>query len=80
MNLVTIYGSTADEEGKLAIAKARIAAKRALELDPDLPDAHSAQGSILSNVDRDFTAALAEQRRAHEIGPQIPAVMPTANR
>ena len=79
VNLAAIYGSTADEEGKEAIAKARFAAKRALELDPNLPEAHSAQGSILSNVDFNFTAAEAEQRRAFELAPQSPVVMPLAN-
>ncbi len=79
VNLATVYGSTADEEGKEAIAKARVAAKRALELDPNLPEAHSAQGSILSNADLDFTAAEAEQRRAFELAPQSPVVMPLAN-
>ncbi len=79
VNLATIYGSIADQEGQEAIAKARVSAKRALELDPDLPEAHSAQGSILSNADLDFSAAEAEQRRAFELAPQSTVVMTLAN-
>jgi len=41
-NLATVYSSSA-KEGQEAIAKARASAKRALELDPNLADAHSAQ-------------------------------------
>ena len=79
VNLATVYGSTTDQEGQDAIAKGRVSAKRALELDPNLPEAHSAQGSILSNVDLNLTAAEAEQRRAFELAPQSPVVMTLAN-
>src|SRR5215831_4762698 len=57
-------------EGQEAIAKARAAAKRALELDPNLADAHVAQGGILRNVDLNLGAAEAELRRALELAPQ----------
>ena len=41
------YGSIAPKEVGRAIAKARAAAKRSLELDPNLAEAHVAQGVIL---------------------------------
>ena len=75
VNLATNYGSIATKEGQEAIAKARASAKRALELDPNLADAHSAQGVILRNIDFNFVAAEAEYRRAFELAPQNPGVM-----
>ena len=71
------YGSVASKEGQDAIARARATAQRALELDPNLADAHSAQGAILRLVDFNYGAAEAEYRRALELAPQHPAV--TAN-
>ena len=52
------------------IATARAMAKRALELDPNLADAHRAQGVILLNIDSNFVEAEAEFRRALELAPQ----------
>ncbi len=63
----------ADREGLLA--KARSSADKALELDPNLGLAHSAEANILLNIDFDFTAAEAEYRRALELAPQNPAVL-----
>ena len=77
MNLATNYAGLATKEREEAIAKARASAKRALELDPNLADAHSAQSEILNLVDFNFAAAEAEYRRALELAPQNPAV--TAN-
>jgi serine/threonine-protein kinase len=77
VNLPANYGSVTTKEGQEAIAKARASAKSALELDPNLADAHSAQGGILRVVDFNFGAAEAELRRAIELAPQNPAV--TAN-
>jgi serine/threonine-protein kinase len=68
----TNYGSIATKEGQEAIAKARASAKRALELDPNLADAHIAQGLVLSRVDFNFASAEAEFRRAVELAPQNP--------
>jgi TolB-like protein/Tfp pilus assembly protein PilF len=62
------------KEGQEAIAKARASAKSALALDPNLADAHSAQGRIFENVDFNFAGAEAEYRRAVELAPQNPAV------
>ncbi len=55
------------------IAKARASAKSALDLDPNLADAHLAQGMILEDFDFNFAAAEAEFRRALELAPQNPA-------
>ena len=77
VSLAGSYGSVASKEGQDAITKARAAAQRALELDPNLADAHSAQGAILRLVDFNYGAAEAEYRRALELAPQHPAV--TAN-
>ena len=51
-------------------SKARASAKRALELDPNLADAHSAQGVILRDFDFNFADAEAEYRRSVELAPQ----------
>jgi TolB-like protein/Tfp pilus assembly protein PilF len=61
------------KEGQEAIAKARASAKSALALDPNLADAHSAQGRILELVDFNLAAGEAEYRRALELAPQDPA-------
>jgi TolB-like protein/Flp pilus assembly protein TadD len=69
-SLVNNYVSIATKEGQEAIAKARASAKRALALDPNLADAHLAQGVVLMNNDFNFAAAEAEYRRALELAPQ----------
>jgi tetratricopeptide (TPR) repeat protein len=74
LNLVTTYAGLATKEREEAIAKARASAKRALELDPNLADAHSAQGRIMELVDFNFTAAESEYRRAFALAPQNAAV------
>ena len=74
LNLANNYsGSIAPKEGQEAIAKARASAKSALNLDPNLAEAHSAQGRILEIVDFNFAAAEAEYRRALELAPQNPS-------
>ena len=60
LNLADDYGRIATKERQEAIAKARASAKRALELDPNLAEAHSAQGVILNRVDFNFGGAEAE--------------------
>jgi TolB-like protein len=70
LNLATNYAGLATKEREEAIAKARASAKRALELDPNLADAHLAQGGILELVDFNFAAAESEYRRAFELSPQ----------
>src|SRR5256714_8872791 len=70
INLAITYAGLATKEKEDLIAKARASAKRALELDPNLADAHSAQGTIFENVDFSFGSAEAEYRRALELAPQ----------
>jgi TolB-like protein/Flp pilus assembly protein TadD len=75
INLATQYGSIATKEGQPVLAKASASAKRALELDPNLADAHSAQGLVLMDFDFNFAGAEAELRRALELAPQNPSVI-----
>ena len=49
--------------------RAKAAAVRALELDPDLAEAHVALGTVLENYDWNFTAAESEYKRALELNP-----------
>jgi TolB-like protein/Flp pilus assembly protein TadD len=74
-NLANVYAGIATKEGQEAIAKARAAAKSALDLDPNLAEAHLAQGVVLMNLDLNLVAAEAELRRALELAPQNPAVI-----
>jgi TolB-like protein/Flp pilus assembly protein TadD len=74
LNRAINFNPPAKEKEEL-IAKARAAAKRALELDPNLAEAHSAQGSILENLDFNFGAAESERRRAFELASQNAGVM-----
>jgi TolB-like protein len=74
-NLSSSYpGRVAPREVEELIATARASAKRALELDPNLADAHLAQGMILRDIDRNFVEAEAEFRRALELAPQDASV------
>jgi len=73
--LGTSYGSIAAKEREEAIAKARLAAKRSLELDLNLAAAHRAQAKILMDLDFNFPGAEAELRRARELAPQDARVM-----
>jgi len=52
-----------------AMLKAKLAAKKALELDPDLPEAHVALGLILQNFDYDYTSGEREFKRSIELSP-----------
>src|SRR5437588_4232674 len=56
-NLATNYAGLATKEREEAIVKAHASAKRAVELDPNLADAHRAQGVILQVLDFNFAAA-----------------------
>ena len=51
------------------IAKARIAALRALQIDPDLPEAHTALALIVETYDWDWQTAEKEFRRAIALNP-----------
>jgi TolB-like protein/Flp pilus assembly protein TadD len=79
-NLATAYAPLPTQEREEMIAKARASAKRALELDPNLADAHSAQGAILINLELNFADAEAEYRRSVELAPQnVSTTMNLAN-
>ena len=67
----TASGGLPPEERKALIAKGRDYAERALELDPNLAEAHRAKAVILNNVDLNLAAAEAEYRRALELAPQM---------
>jgi serine/threonine-protein kinase len=74
------YGGIAVHETEEATAAARASARSALELDPNLPEAHSAQGTVLLDFDFDLVAAEAEYRRAFGLEPQnAPAVASLAS-
>jgi TolB-like protein/DNA-binding winged helix-turn-helix (wHTH) protein/Flp pilus assembly protein TadD len=51
------------------MVKARAAALKALELDPNLPEAHTALAVIVQNYDRDWQTAGNEFRRAIALNP-----------
>jgi Tfp pilus assembly protein PilF len=55
----------------LGVPKALSAARRAIELDPDLPQAHFSLGEIYLDHKRDFAASLAELERARELNDQL---------
>jgi len=74
VNLATSLGGVAAKEQQEMIAKARASAKSALAVDPNLAEAHLAQGVVLRQFDFNFGAAEAEYRRALELAPQDPAV------
>ena len=57
------------EPNKEAMPKARRAAKRALELDPDSAEAHTSMALITQNFDWDWKKAEQEYRRAIELNP-----------
>jgi TolB-like protein len=52
-----------------AMPKAESAARKALELDPDVSEAHTALGWVLSNFYFDYAAGEREFKRAIELGP-----------
>jgi serine/threonine-protein kinase len=68
-------GSIATKEQQEAIAKARASAKSALALDPNLAEAHSAQGAIRDFLDFNLAEAEAEYRHAVELAPQNASMM-----
>jgi TolB-like protein/Flp pilus assembly protein TadD len=54
---------------KDSFAEARLAAKRALEIDPSLAEAHSAYGVVLAAYDWNWSEAEQEHKRAIELAP-----------
>ena len=61
--------SCAGAAGRSRASKARAAVARALELDPDLAEAHAALGSVLFYFEWDWAGAEAEFRRALALNP-----------
>lgn len=64
--LLTAYSSA---PGALYMAPARAAAARALQLDPNLAEAHTAMALVVENYDWDWDHAEREYRRAIELNP-----------
>ncbi|MBI4545973.1 MAG: tetratricopeptide repeat protein [Gemmatimonadetes bacterium] len=64
--LLSYYGHLAPRAG---YEQARAAARRALELDPDVAEAHASLGLIALNYDWDWDSAEREFRRALELNP-----------
>jgi eukaryotic-like serine/threonine-protein kinase len=64
------YGSYIAPED--SFPRARAAAKRALELDPTLAEAHASLGFVRMYYDWDFTKAETEYKRAFELNPNYP--------
>jgi len=60
------YGSV---DPNVAYPKARVAALRALEIDPNLAEGHEVLATILKNYDWNWTGAEKEYRRAIELNP-----------
>jgi tetratricopeptide (TPR) repeat protein len=52
-----------------AMPKAREAARRAIELDDQIPDGHAALGIVLAQYDRDWAAAETELKKAIGLNP-----------
>jgi len=53
------------------VPKAKAAAQRALELDPELPEAHTVAAMIAATYDWDWTKAESEFKRALELDPNL---------
>jgi tetratricopeptide (TPR) repeat protein len=64
--LLSIFGAASPRD---SIPQARAAAKKALELDNTLAEAHASSGRILSGYDYDFEHAIAEFERAIQLNP-----------
>jgi tetratricopeptide (TPR) repeat protein len=62
-----VYGTM---EPRVAFTRARAAAERALDLDPELAEAHRTMGMIRVQYDHDWAAGEQSHRRAIELNPQ----------
>jgi tetratricopeptide (TPR) repeat protein len=67
-NMLSQYGYAAPRE---AMEKARTAANQALEIDPQLAEAHVSLAAILEAYDWDWAAAEREYRRALKLSPGL---------
>ncbi len=64
--LLSVFGAASPQD---SIPQARAAAKKALELDNTLAEAHASFGRILSGYDYNFERAIAEFERAIQLNP-----------
>ena len=64
--ILSVFGAAAPQE---SVPQARAAAKKALELDDTLAEAHASAGRILTGYDFDFPRAIAEFERAIALDP-----------
>jgi TolB-like protein/Tfp pilus assembly protein PilF len=64
--LLSVFGAASPQD---SIPQARAAAKKALELDDTLAEAHASFGRILSGYDYEFERAIAEFERAIQLNP-----------
>jgi TolB-like protein/Tfp pilus assembly protein PilF len=64
--LLSVFSAASPQD---SIPQARVAAKKALELDNTLAEAHASSGRILSGYDYDFEHAIAEFERAIQLNP-----------
>jgi TolB-like protein/Flp pilus assembly protein TadD len=64
--LLSVFGAAAPQD---SIPQARAAAKKALEFDDSLAEAHASVGRILTGYDFDFLRAIAEFERAIALDP-----------
>src|SRR5437660_409781 len=64
--LLSVFGAASPQD---SIPQARVAAKKALELDNTLAEAHASSGRILSGYDYDFERAIEEFERAIQLNP-----------
>ncbi len=73
------YGDTA-ETTRQGYDLARHAARRAIELDPELPVAYLALAEVQGGYDYDWAGTVASLRRAQALAPEDAAVLQTAAR
>ena len=66
---LTVLGGPEILKPRDAMAKARTAAAKALELDDSLAEAHASMGNILHNYDWNWAAAEREYKRAIDLNP-----------
>src|SRR5436853_5451458 len=64
--LLSVFSAASPQD---SIPQARVAAKKALELDNTLAEAHASSGRILSGYDYNFERAIAEFERAIQLNP-----------
>jgi TolB-like protein/Tfp pilus assembly protein PilF len=68
---LTVMPSFSYKSSKEAMPQAKIAVERALQLDPDLAEAHAALGNVLAIYDWNWTEAEREFKRAIELDPNV---------